>query len=66
MVLFRRAEGYGDGESRSVSFADLALTAFLDQYGFLLPGSLIRPSAEEITAGLVYLAQFIALLENPS
>ncbi|KAJ9109556.1 hypothetical protein QFC20_003302 [Naganishia adeliensis] len=35
-------------------------------YGFLLPGSLIRPSAEEITAGLVYLAQFINRLESPS
>ncbi|KAJ9107361.1 hypothetical protein QFC21_000811 [Naganishia friedmannii] len=35
-------------------------------YGFLLPGSLIRPSAEEITAGLVYLARFILTLESPS
>jgi extracellular matrix protein 14 len=33
------------------------------QYGFLLPPHLIRPAAEEITAGLLYLAKFIYVAE---
>jgi extracellular matrix protein 14 len=37
--------------------ANYALTP--PQYGFLLPPSLIRPAAEETTAGLMYLARFI-------
>ncbi|WVF68441.1 hypothetical protein IAT40_003207 [Kwoniella sp. CBS 6097] len=35
-------------------------------YGFMLPPSLIRPTADEVTAGLLYLAKFIYVLEvNP-
>ncbi|WWC95761.1 hypothetical protein V866_002627 [Kwoniella sp. B9012] len=35
-------------------------------YGFMLPPKLIRPTADEITAGLMYLAKFIYALEvNP-
>lgn len=32
-------------------------------YGFLLPPSLIRPTAAELTDGLVYLADFIQKTE---
>ncbi|WWC73767.1 uncharacterized protein I206_107739 [Kwoniella pini CBS 10737] len=35
-------------------------------YGFMLPPKLIRPTADELTAGLMYLAKFIYALEvNP-
>nr|XP_018260376.1 uncharacterized protein I303_07294 [Kwoniella dejecticola CBS 10117]OBR82534.1 hypothetical protein I303_07294 [Kwoniella dejecticola CBS 10117] len=35
-------------------------------YGFMLPPKLIRPTADEVTAGLMYLAKFIYALEvNP-
>jgi extracellular matrix protein 14 len=29
------------------------------QYGFMLPPHLIRPTADEVSAGLLYLAKFI-------
>jgi hypothetical protein len=34
------------------------------QFGFLLPPSLIRETASEITEGLIYLAKFINALEG--
>lgn len=34
-----------------------------NQYGFMLPKTLIRPTAEEISAGILHLAKFIYVLE---
>ena len=33
------------------------------QYGFMLPAHLIRPTADEISTGLVHLAKFIYNVE---
>jgi extracellular matrix protein 14 len=35
----------------------------MEQYGFMLPPHLIRPTADEIATGLVHLAKFIYNVE---
>lgn len=49
-------------DTGTVSFRSLHISyprAEDGQYGFLLPPNLIRPTGEEVTAGLLYLAKFI-------
>ena len=41
----------------------LAFTYAQVQHGFLLPPRLIRPTADELTAGMLYLAKFIYTVE---
>ncbi|KAL1406576.1 hypothetical protein Q8F55_008282 [Vanrija albida] len=47
---------YGTGDTRWSYSAELRDTG---TYGFMLPASLIRPTGDEVNAGLRYLAQFI-------
>lgn len=49
--------------SRLLYFLDPMFVDISSQYGFMLPKTLIRPTAEEISAGILHLAKFIYVLE---